>query len=538
MLFRYVKYDIQKLLQRGVQEENNMSEGKRMKKSEVVSGAKPKKKGKICIAVGVVALLAVVASCSALKNVGEQVEMISNAVQIEPVQYRDLSESISLNGTVSGESKTNVMSVASAEVTAVNVQVGDMVEEGTPLVTLDTAELTEQVADLEKDISNAGALAQNEASQLNQSLSEAQEDQSKVLSRLQESIDEAQSEYDNLQADISKTEKEISEKKEKLSKAQKSLEKLEKTSDKYKKILEECTTLETSIAGHEARLESYKASVEATEAALKSAKESYEDTLTSTNRSVAAAQNTVNMSAYQSDGRDELKNQLENLQKQLEDCSLVAPCGGVVTAVNVSVGDNYVAGQTMITIENTSKMKVIVNVEEADILKLEEGMKAVITTEATGDEEISGTITRVVRVKNQSVNMNEVNTAAGYSAEIAIDNTELLVGMTAKARIVLQEKANVLAVPYDLIQTDEAGGHFVLVAEKQEDGTVMAVRRNVEIGEEVDYYTEITGGDLKEGEQLIYDYTNSVAEGQTFVPEQMYSEQDLGLMNDTAVEAE
>lgn len=552
-----------------------------MKKSEVVPGAKPKKKGKVCIAVGVVAILGVIAIGSAFKNVGEQVEMISNAVEIEPVQYRDLSESISLKGTVSGESKTNVMSVASAEVTAVNVQVGDVVEEGTPLVTLDMTELEEQAADLQKDIRNANALAQNETVQLNQNLNEAKEDQSNTLSKSQQTINRAQSDYDKIKRDIEENEKQQKDKRDSLSKAEKKekecKEKLERASDKYNEALnaveendnddmkkklnekveeagadleeitaecafaaEEVASIKTAISNLEDENDAYKKTLESAQIVIEDAKQSYEDTMTSTNRSVAVAQNTVDMSAYQSDGRDELNNQLENLQKQLSDCSLNAPCGGVVTAVNVSVGDNYIGGQTMVTIENTSKMKVIVNVEEADILKLQEGMKAVVTTDATGEEEISGTITRVVRVKNQSINPNasDVNTSTGYSAEISIDNTELLVGMTAKAKIVLTEKANVLAVPYDLIQTDDAGNTFVLVAEKQEDGTVKAVRRNIEAGEEVDYYTEITGGDLKEGEQLIYDNTYSVVEGQIFTPEQMYSEQDLGLANDTAVEAE
>lgn len=552
-----------------------------MKKSEVVPGAKPKKKGKVCIAVGVVAMLGVIAIGSAFKNVGEQVEMISNAVEIEPVQYRDLSESISLKGTVSGESKTNVMSVASAEVTAVNVQVGDVVEEGTPLVTLDMTELEEQAADLQKDIRNANALAQNETVQLNQNLSETQEDQSNALSKSQQTINRAQSDYDKIKRDIEENEKQQKDKRDSLSKAEKKekecKEKLERASDKYNEALnaveendnddmkkklnekveeagadleeitaecafaaEEVASIKTAISNLEDENDAYKKTLESAQIVIEDAKQSYEDTMTSTNRSVAAVQNTVDMSAYQSDGRDELNNQLENLQKQLSDCSLNAPCGGVVTAVNVSVGDNYIGGQTMVTIENTSKMKVIVNVEEADILKVQEGMKAVVTTDATGEEEISGTITRVVRVKNQSINPNasDVNTSTGYSAEISIDNTELLVGMTAKAKIVLTEKANVLAVPYDLIQTDDAGNTFVLVAEKQEDGTVKAVRRNIEAGEEVDYYTEITGGDLKEGEQLIYDNTYSVVEGQIFTPEQMYSEQDLGLANDTAVEAE
>ena len=121
----------------------------------------------------------------------------------------------------------------------------------------------------------------------------------------------------------------------------------------------------------------------------------------------------------------------------------------------------------MITIEDTSSLKVIVNVEEADILKIQEGMPATVSTDATGDEEIKGTVTRVVRVKNQSTNTNgtDTNTSSGYSAEITIDNTELLVGMSAKAKIVIKDRGTQLAVPYDLIRQDDNGDSYVLVAE-------------------------------------------------------------------------
>ena len=178
----------------------------------------------------------------------------------------------------------------------------------------------------------------------------------------------------------------------------------------------------------------------------------------------------------------------------------------------------------MITIEDTSSLKVIVNVEEADILKIQEGMPATVSTDATGDEEIKGTVTRVVRVKNQSTNTNgtDTNTSSGYSAEITIDNTELLVGMSAKAKIVIKDR----------------GTQLVLVAEANEDGTATAVRKNIKVGEEVDYYTEVTGGDLKEGDQLIYDNTFSVTEGQVFTPEQIYSNQALDTEGMMSTEAE
>ena len=157
---------------------------------------------------------------------------------------------------------------------------------------------------------------------------------------------------------------------------------------------------------YDAKLEGFKSSLEAAQKALDTANDNYASVLKSTDRSVASAQNTVDMQKYQASTTTESKDQLEQLQKQLADCTLSAPIGGVVTAVNVSVGDKNTAGTTMITIEDTSSLKVIVNVEEADILKIQEGMPATVSTDATGDEEIKGTVTRVVRVKNQSTNTN------------------------------------------------------------------------------------------------------------------------------------
>lgn len=522
-----------------------------------------KKKKKLWIPILIVLALIIGIVSISLKRMGSQIEMAANTVEIEPVAKRDLSDSISMKGTISGESKTNVMSIASAEVTSVSVQPGDIISEGDPLVTLDTADLEKEIASLGTDITNADAIAQNETAQKKDSLNQAVEDQNTALSRAQSTIDEAQRDLDSTQNNYNSCKDSLDKKNGSLSDAKRELEAAEKELQKastalesaqtaytadpddkklkkaydaalktqtekqtaYEKAQLSLTNLQTDIASLEAELSTYDSSIKAAQNTLESAKESYADTATSTARTVAAAQNAVNMEQYQSDDSHSLSEKLDNLKKQLDDCTLTAPCSGVVTAVNVSVGDNYAAGTTMITIEDTSALKVIVNVEEANILKLQEGMKAIITTDATGEEEISGTVTRVVRVKNQSA--GETGTTGSYSAEISIDNTELLVGMSAKARIILQEKGSVLAVPYDLIRLDDDGSNYVLVAVGNEDGTATAVRKNIVCGEEVDYYTEITGGDLKEGDLLIYDYNGTVTEGQIFSPEQLYSEQSL-----------
>ena len=217
---------------------------------------------------------------------------------------------------------------------------------------------------------------------------------------------------------------------------------------------------------------------------------------------------------------------LKSLREQLEDCVVTAPCGGVVTAINVRVGDINGEKVTILTIEDTSALKVSATVAEADILQLQEGMSAVVTASATGEEEIKGTVSRVVRVKEQSA---DGQSAGGYSVEIALDNTELLVGMEAKVKVMIQEKGEVLAIPYDLIRYDDNGDAYVLVAEGNDDGTATAVKKSVTLGDEVDYYTEVTGGELQEGDKMIYDYSGMIVEGQTFSPEQMYSGQDLGM---------
>ena len=562
-------------------EDNNVKEKKHFfhkkeKKTEVAEV--PKKKKKVWLIVLVIAAIVIVLIGSAVKNMTSQIETAANTVEVEPVEKRDLSDSVSLKGTIAGQSKTNVMSLAAAEITAVNVQVGDIVKEGDPLVTLDQKDIEKQIAELKTNINNANAIAANDAVQKQESLNQAKQDQATTLAKATDSVNKAQASYDELVKKRDDCQTKLNNKKNELNTAGNARDTAKNELDTAKKSYQEaqaeasadptnadllkkandassvyeqkqelytslCTNYETingDIKSLQAELDAYPDQLKSAEEAINTAKSSYSDAETSTNRGISAAQNTVDMQKYQTSTTRDLKDQLEQLQKQLADCTLSAPIGGVVTAVNVSVGDKNTAGTTMITIEDTSSLKVIVNVEEADILKIQEGMPATVSTDATGDEEIKGTVTRVVRVKNQSTNTNgtDTNTSSGYSAEITIDNTELLVGMSAKAKIVIKDRGTQLAVPYDLIRQDDNGDSYVLAAEANEDGTATAVRKNIKVGEEVDYYTEVTGGDLKEGDQLIYDNTFSVTEGQVFTPEQIYSNQALDTEGMMSTEAE
>ena len=113
----------------------------------------------------VIIVAAIIVLVGAAKRKLNSVAEATKIVQLEKVDKRDLSDFISLTGTVSGETKINYSSTAATEIKTVNVQVGDVVKEGDVIATLDKDSIQKQIDVLEKSLSNAAALKQNETNQ-------------------------------------------------------------------------------------------------------------------------------------------------------------------------------------------------------------------------------------------------------------------------------------------------------------------------------------------------------------------------------------
>lgn len=503
------------------------------------------KKAKVILIVVIVVVILVALIGRAVSKMTSAVETAMNLVQVETVQKRDLSESISLTGTAAGISKTNVTSRAAAEVTAVNVQVGDQVKAGDLLCTLDSTDIEEQIATAEKTINNESAVESNTAKQNAQALEDAKADQASQLADAQTAIDQAQEDCNAANAKLEADRNTLAAKQAELATVQSNYDNAKAAAEAapddenlqkaYSDAAEALTAKQAEVSSAQESVSADEASVKEYQRAVTSAQSSYNSIKSSTDKAISSAQNTVDMEGYQTSDSTADKT-LKDLQAQLADCQIVAPCDGVVTAVNVSVGDNNTANAVILSIEDTSSMKINATVNEDDILKIEEGMKAVVMTGATGDDKMEGTVTRVVKVKNESTAADGTTTSSGYAAEITVENSQLLVGMSAKVKVMIQDKGEALAVPYDLIQNDDNGDTYVMVANDNGDGTYTAAKCKVTAGDEVNYYTEITGGNLKEGDLLVYD--TSIAEGDTFSADQTYSEDDAnqtvdGTMEDT-----
>ena len=465
---------------------------------------KKKFKHKKLVIVLVIIVAAIIVLVGVAKRKLNSVAEATKIVQLEKVDKRDLSDFISLTGTVSGETKINYSSTAATEIKTVNVQVGDVVKEGDVIATLDKDSIQKQIDVLEKSLSNAAALKQNETNQNQRTLERAKEDQKNQLAQANDSINSAEAAYTAAQNTINSLNNQIKSVSDQVNAA---------SDEDIKAALQE------KLSDLQDQLSSAKSDLTSADSARKEAKNNYTSVKSSTDDAIYSAQNSIESAKYNQTDDSDTQTQLDQLRKQLDDCTITSKSAGIVTAVNVSVGDVNTANATLVTVENNTDMIVNASVTEKDILKLQEGMKAIITSDALDDQEINGEIIKVVKVYNASQPTTEqtgqetsgaANTG-GFSVQIKLDPCDLI---SAKAKIVLTDRENVLSVPYDLVQQDEDGKSYVLCAEENKDGTYTAVKKNIIVGDEINYYTEVTGGDLKAGDYIIMDY--AISEGDTF----------------------
>ena len=247
--------------------------------------------------------------------------------------------------------------------------------------------------------------------------------------------------------------------------------------------------------------------------AVQDANDAYAAAQRNADAAIQTAQDAVNAEKFSSD--DSIQTQLDRLQEKIDKCTVKAPKSGIVTSIDAAEG-SIPTKESIMTIEDASKLRIKVQIKENDILNVKEGQKAVITTTATGNEEFAGTVERVVTIMSSSgTNMYTGAENTGYSAEIAVDDPDgkLLIGMSAKVKIILEEKDDALAVPYSAISEEKDGTFTVVVAEENGD-THTAKKVKVEKGLDTSYLTEVTSSELKEGDIILTD-PSYITDGQT-----------------------
>ncbi len=467
-----------------------------------------KGKKKIGCIIFIVIFIAVIAGLVIflMKMASKGIAMLSY-VPYGEIAVKDLSEYVNVSGNVSSSDSYNVTAEVLQKVTKLNVKVGDSVKKGDVLCELDTTSLQEKYDKLAASAGKAQDAESYKSGILRRNLTDAKNNKASLLNKAQNAINNAISARDTAYDRYNLAVEQYNALIEKINAGEDESGELQKQADTLQELIDELYP----------KLPSFDAAIEEARAA-------YTETAETADKLIQSAQDAIDAEQY-STGNDSVDDELKELQEQIDACKITAPADGVITALNVSEG-TIPMNNNLMMIENTDSLVIRGKVNEADILRISEGMKCEIKTTATEEEIIPGSVKRIERILSSGSDAS----AGGYTVEISIDDpkSRLLIGMSANAKIILSKVENVLSVPYDAVRGGENEGYFVFVCEPaDQQGMVKVVKKDIEIGFEGDFFTEVTKGDLKEGDIVLTDFfsdTTTIEDGAVIPDPKMMKE--------------
>lgn len=199
---------------------------------------------------------------------------------------------------------------------------------------------------------------------------------------------------------------------------------------------------------------------------------------------------------------------MSDTEKQMENYTITSPISGTVIQKNVKAGDTVgtdtTASETLCTIYDLSYLEMTLNVDELEILSIKEGQTVTITADAISDRTFTGVVTSV------SAAGTTTGGTTTYPVTIRIDDVgDLLPGMNATAEIVVSSASNALAIPngsvvrgnYVLVTKDSPSAANAVQDMTAPDGYVYV---KITTGTSDDDYIEVASG-LQEGDTIAYD---------------------------------
>lgn len=472
---------------------------------------------KACIIIGIVVIVLVLMLIAGAVSAGKK--QMDNAQETATVEKRTLMESVSATGTFVAADEDKITSdTTGVEVLAVNVEVGDTVAAGDVIAVLDSADLQDNLSDAKKNLSDTNEQTQRTRDSAKRNLEQAgktrDEDLADVDTNIQDAYDEWQSAENNYNESVAAYNEAVA--------MANSI--TDKTSTAYTNANSQVNTLkrqmDTDRRTADSRKSSYDRQVSQREDTIKRINDTYQDQVDTYNNT---------MDSTEDSGKTQ-QERIDDLQEQIDGTVVKATASGLVTAVNVEVGDTY-NGSVIAVIDNVDSFDITTEIDEYDINSIAVGQEVVIKTNATGDEELSGTVKKVSPIATGSTSGDLAGNLGGldlgsimgsssssafssssnddvtFTVTIALNtpSDKLRIGMTAKLNIVLQKNADVLSVPYNAVQTDDDGATYYVqkVTGTNDDGSYKTKKITVDKGIESDYYTEVINSGLKEGDEVL-----------------------------------
>jgi len=222
------------------------------------------------------------------------------------------------------------------------------------------------------------------------------------------------------------------------------------------------------------------------------------------------------------------RSMLTAAEDDLSKTRYTSPIDGIVTKVNVEVGEIVVTGTmntpgtVMVVVSNMGVMEVDAEIDETDVVKVTLGEKAQIELDAFPGKIFNGEVVEIAKMPISGVTTSTTTTSstsgtsqvsADYDVTVTLEGAtpDIFPGMNSTVDIITSTAENVLFIPIQAIvkRTPEGKIQEGKMQKRQNyvDGVFLlegkkVVFRQVETGISDDQYIEIKSG-LKKGENVI-----------------------------------
>lgn len=433
----------------------------------------------------------------------------------ETVQVRDIVTYHNFSGNVEVVHSKSVVSQASQQVVELLVEEGDFVKTGDVIAVLDsdalqqnielsevslsTSELSNyyNVRDAQKSYNDfkanldAGLNPQINAAKASVDSAHSQAlmaqrayDEAKAAYEASEpyasskaAYDNAKTQYESLRGqyeaadDASKQalESALNEAKAAYDNASVTMNAMEEAKDLSVRTLSDAVL--TAITAYDTAIKNYDATVEQVNQTL----ETYKN----------AAEKVNNLSTTETS-----QMKLDNLYSQLEDYTIKATMDGVITSLPIKEGSMVTAGMVVAEIGDFSKMKIVIKIDEYDILGVEEGKDVDIYIDAI-EKNYSGRISKISKTATSSGGVSY------FRAEVEFDADDFVrSGMSVEVKLISREAYGVVSVSMDALFYEKDNTAYVLVRNAEGKEEKRYVTLGITDGNYVEVKEGLTDGDI------------------------------------------
>ncbi len=184
------------------------------------------------------------------------------------------------------------------------------------------------------------------------------------------------------------------------------------------------------------------------------------------------------------------------LKEQIRQLALIAPMDGTVLWRDVELGEVKEAGASIFWVGQPKPLRLEAEVDEEDIPKIKSGQSVLITADAFPGEVMEGLV-HWISPKGDPVNKS-------YRVYVTLpEDTKLMIGMTVEINTIVQEKADALLAPAEVVMEGPA-----LWVSENNKARKIPIKTGIRGEEQI----EILDG-VKEGAQIILPPFNGLRDG-------------------------